>query len=984
MVRILKPIAGLVISGVTAVAAALFAADKAGSPPVDEISGRLELRVNDCFNHDHEGPRTTHVVWDTNTSKATELDVSGLDASSLKLGEIVRVQGRFNDNAAKAGARPTFEATAVSYTEGHGKTVAGEDPPVAHGAPSVTELSCLLIFANSDNYTVSNTTITAVSNLLFGSTDNVSDSIFEASYGHYNLVYSNMITVTLNYNATNVSGGVIEDDMADEALIALGAGWENDYDRILFFSPEGGGPGTAYAYRPGKRSVYSYGWTTTTMDGYVHELGHNFGFPHSAVGGNEYADRTCVMGYSHLGRGNVSATYGAVKKVRNNWFAFDPGGHTNLSNDVTFNIYPVSIDPGVTPGMRVVQIATNTYVSYRRYLPPYAWLRYTSDGDKIHIHTNASPDEYSYRVGSLVDGGTFSAADSTQIKFEAYGPGNAYAIVSFDYPDTNSRPDAPDQNETVYMNTVTPITLQATDADLDGLIFTIHSGPANGLLTGSSSNRVYEPNTNYTGPDSFVYKVDDGTVTTYATVTINVVLPEVSVIATDSSASETGPDNGVYTVTRTGNTNVAMNVVFSMSGTATDPADYTINAASPLVIPVGQTSAIVTLTPDDDSVFDEGDETAVFTITANAAYSISTASDTVTIADNDFVAPAVSNYSSTSLSESSASLSGWVSSGGIVQAWICWGTSDGGVSSTSDWDNVVAIGPAAVDAEFSTTVNGLETNATYWYRCYVTNNLGVAWSDAADTFNGTPAGGGTTGTPGLWYGTTSGNIDVTSTNPRSQILVDVSSETENSIAGNTTEIYTGFIFDADGQISFTEDIDDKARIWINAIEVIANDSWSTRTSTTNLNLSPGWNAIEIRISNGNGGSGPDSSPGIGFDPTGSNNWQVLTDPGDGSLLSIDGVTPPTIANVAPSTIADDRATLNGNLSASDTNYNVYIYWGTSDGSTNGGSWDFSAYVGSWTNTSISLSYSVSNLSAGLEYFYTFQATNVMTNAMAAP
>jgi uncharacterized repeat protein (TIGR02543 family) len=138
--------------------------------------------------------------------------------------------------------------------------------------------------------------------------------------------------------------------------------------------------------------------------------------------------------------------------------------------------------------------------------------------------------------------------------------------------------------------------------------------------------------------------------------------------------------------------------------------------------------------------------------------------------------------------------------------------------------------------------------------------------------------------PGLYYGTVPGNIDTSTPNPQSQILIDVASQTENSIATNTTEIYTGRIYDADGQISFTEHIDDKARIWIDGTPVISDDNWRNRTSTPNLNLAPGWHTIEIRISNGTGGSGPNTGVGIGYDPNGGTTWQTLVDPGDGSLL----------------------------------------------------------------------------------------------------
>ncbi|MFK7849920.1 MAG: PASTA domain-containing protein, partial [Akkermansiaceae bacterium] len=156
---------------------------------------------------------------------------------------------------------------------------------------------------------------------------------------------------------------------------------------------------------------------------------------------------------------------------------------------------------------------------------------------------------------------------------------------------------------------------------------------------------------------------------------------------------------------------------------------------------------------------------------------------------------------------------------------------------------------------------------------------------------------GGTPVPGLYYGTVPGNVNVTTPNPQTQILLDVGSQTENSIASNTTEVYTGSIYDADGQISFTEHIDDKVRIWIDGVLVLSNDAWNTRSSTSNLNLAPGWHTIEIRISNGTGGSGPPSGVGIGYDPAGGTAWQTLVDPGDGSFLRAAQDLPGAIANL---------------------------------------------------------------------------------------
>lgn len=125
-------------------------------------------------------------------------------------------------------------------------------------------------------------------------------------------------------------------------------------------------------------------------------------------------------------------------------------------------------------------------------------------------------------------------------------------------------------------------------------------------------------------------------VTTH-TVTINDDdLPTVSIVTNDPNASETGPDNGQFTISRSGPTTSPLTVLLARSGTATNSTDFTA-IATPLsfVIPTGQASATLDVVPVDDAS-NEGSETVIETISADAAYVIGTASSaTVTIADND-------------------------------------------------------------------------------------------------------------------------------------------------------------------------------------------------------------------------------------------------------------------------------------------------------------------------------------------------------------
>jgi probable HAF family extracellular repeat protein len=63
---------------------------------------------------------------------------------------------------------------------------------------------------------------------------------------------------------------------------------------------------------------------------------------------------------------------------------------------------------------------------------------------------------------------------------------------------------------TTTKNTAVSITMVGSDPDNDPLTYTVVSQPANGTLSGSGANRTYTPAKNFTGSDSFTFKVNDG------------------------------------------------------------------------------------------------------------------------------------------------------------------------------------------------------------------------------------------------------------------------------------------------------------------------------------------------------------------------------------------------------------------------------------------------------------------------------------------
>ncbi len=109
--------------------------------------------------------------------------------------------------------------------------------------------------------------------------------------------------------------------------------------------------------------------------------------------------------------------------------------------------------------------------------------------------------------------------------------------------------------------------------------------------------------------------------------------PVITIAASDPTASEAG-DPGEFTVTRTGPPVGALSVNFARTGTATSVTDFAAIGTS-VVIPDTQASVTIPVTPIQDTT-NEGSETVIVTVSANAAYTVGTPNAaTVTILDDD-------------------------------------------------------------------------------------------------------------------------------------------------------------------------------------------------------------------------------------------------------------------------------------------------------------------------------------------------------------
>jgi hypothetical protein len=109
----------------------------------------------------------------------------------------------------------------------------------------------------------------------------------------------------------------------------------------------------------------------------------------------------------------------------------------------------------------------------------------------------------------------------------------------------------------------------------------------------------------------------------------------VTIVATDPTATEANTTTGFFTVSRTGSTTSSLTVFYQPGGSATAGSDYQTLPGS-VVIPAGQSTATITVTPINDSVVGEGDETVLVQLQVNAAYNLGNPNSAmVTIIDND-------------------------------------------------------------------------------------------------------------------------------------------------------------------------------------------------------------------------------------------------------------------------------------------------------------------------------------------------------------
>jgi hypothetical protein len=249
---------------------------------------------------------------------------------------------------------------------------------------------------------------------------------------------------------------------------------------------------------------------------------------------------------------------------------------------------------GVEPGIFVIDAATGAQIANTRAI----WREMSGNSTNVDIMVNigyvaVSPDCKYLAVALLPAGQPF---------------GSDVWIL----PLTNGIPDLGNR---MILDAGNINQMRGVDFDAAGNIYTISSGDA--------QLRVWSP-----GGATIITTGNDGT--------FNIFTPPatVTVAAAINTANEAGPVNGVFTLTRTGDSSAALTVEYTVSGTGGAGVDYTALSGAVTFLPGATTTNItVSVLPDVEAEFTES---VVLTLDSGISYSLGIpASATVNILDDD-------------------------------------------------------------------------------------------------------------------------------------------------------------------------------------------------------------------------------------------------------------------------------------------------------------------------------------------------------------
>jgi hypothetical protein len=286
------------------------------------------------------------------------------------------------------------------------------------------------------------------------------------------------------------------------------------------------------------------------------------------------------------------------------------------------------INDAVSEGVEYAALDfVNTTAGYVMAGTARAWVSILDDESSLPVVRLTPVDDVGHEAGT----------DTLTFKLERNGPTTAALNVNLTYSGTALR----DADYTAATTATLPagsasVTFVVTPLD-DALIETTET-----IVATLASNAAY---------------LRDGTAQSVTAVLNDNDMPVVEIATTDAAASETGPDQGMFTITRTGSLEAPLTVDYAVGGRAVLGTDYR-RLDGRAVIPEGSSMITVEIVPLDDTL-SEGLQDVVLSLRTSQNYVIGTSSSgTVTIADNDAAQVYVELNTATGVEPGSGSTSG--------------------------------------------------------------------------------------------------------------------------------------------------------------------------------------------------------------------------------------------------------------------------------------------------------------------------------------
>jgi hypothetical protein len=287
----------------------------------------------------------------------------------------------------------------------------------------------------------------------------------------------------------------------------------------------------------------------------------------------------------------LTTDFGTLSTVTDN-------GDGTYTATITSSSVGVATISGTVDGLAITDTATVTFTAIpsSNTAPVATPQSVTTPEDTAKVitlaGTDADGDSLTYTSVSTPSNGTlsgtapnltytpsanFTGTDSFTFKVNDGTVDSLAATVSITISATNDAPVATPQSVTTPEDTAKVITLAGTDADGDSLTYTSVSTPSNGTLSGTAPNLTYTPSANFTGTDSFTFKVNDGTVDSLAaTVSITISATNDAPVATPQSV--TTPEDTAKVITLAGTDADGDSLTYTSVST---PSNGTLSGTAP-------------------------------------------------------------------------------------------------------------------------------------------------------------------------------------------------------------------------------------------------------------------------------------------------------------------------------------------------------------------------------------------------------------------